>query len=147
MTLATACGSCKKYWYYKMVSYRLSLMLLRLLRFVLSKIILTLDAIFSPTPMQRATEKQALIDQKTAKLVIYQFEGCPFCVKVRRAVKRMGLKIEYRDAQKSPYREELVSGGGELQVPCLRIPKEQAGQYQWKYESNDIIEYLKSQFV
>ena len=72
---------------------------------------------------------------------LYQFKACPFCVKVRRAIKREGLNIETRDAKNNEqYRQELLEQGGKVKVPCLRIEKN--GQVQWLYESNDIIAYL-----
>ena len=76
-------------------------------------------------------------------LVLYQFNGCPFCVKVRRELKRLGLRIELKDADKVPaFKAELLKGGGELQVPCLRIP-EGDGKFRWMYESSAIVEYLR----
>lgn len=96
--------------------------------------------------MERSGESQTKVDQATASLVIYQYEACPFCVKVRRALKRMNLHIELRDAKNQKFKEELIKGGGKNQVPCLRIPKGN-GDFQWLYESNDIISYLKSNYA
>jgi len=95
----------------------------------------------------RSTEAQAAIDAQTAGLVLYQYEACPFCVKVRRSMKRHALKIETRDVKRNHVaREELLAGGGELQVPCLRIEEGEQG-YRWMYESSDIIWYLEGRFV
>jgi len=83
----------------------------------------------------------------TAGLVLYQYEACPFCVKVRRSLKRHVLNIETRDVKRNGVaREELLAGGGELQVPCLRIA-EGDEDYRWMYESSDIIRYLEERFV
>lgn len=77
-------------------------------------------------------------------MALYEFEACPFCVKVRRAVQGMGLKIERRDARKSAvFEKELIEGGGSRQVPCLRI-QEGEGSPKWLYESSEIIAFLKS---
>ncbi|MFL5813519.1 MAG: glutaredoxin family protein, partial [Bdellovibrionia bacterium] len=77
---------------------------------------------------------------------LYQFEGCPFCVKVRREIKRLGLNIEYRDILKNPtWEHEMIQGGGQRQVPCLRIQRED-GNVQWLYESSDINRYLIERF-
>lgn len=122
-------------------------MLLKIIRFIVGKIILALNAIFSPTPIQREATKQAAIDKETAPLALYQFEACPFCVKARRAIKRMNLKIELRDAaNNSVFKNELLTGGGKVQVPCLRIP-ESDGKHRWLYESSDIIRYLEEKFL
>jgi hypothetical protein len=43
-------------------------------------------------------------------------------------------------------REELLSGGGNLKVPCLRIGEGERG-FHWMYEPRDIIGYLAGRFV
>jgi len=118
-----------------------------LIRFVLGRLILFFNWLFTPRSIVRTPEGQAAIDAQTANLVLYQYEACPFCVKVRRAMKRHALKIETRDAKRNQIaREELLAGGGELQVPCLRIEEGDRG-YRWMYESSDIIRYLEGRFV
>lgn len=120
-------------------------MILKFIRWFLGIVIVTLDALFTPRSVTRTPEKQAEVDAATRSLSLYQFEGCPFCVKVRRQIKRLGLKIELRDAQHDPqWREELIRNGGELQVPCLRI--EENGSVRWLYESSDINAYLVEKF-
>ena len=123
-------------------------MLLKLIRFILGKIILTLDMLFPPVPRaKRTAEKQAVIDQETSHLALYQFEACPFCVKVRRHIKRLGLKIKLRDASgDSDARRELEEKGGKVQVPCLRIPEVNGGNDRWMYESSEINQYLSTRF-
>ena len=80
-------------------------------------------------------------------MALYQFRACPFCVKTRRAMKRLGLGIELRDARTDPqWRRQLLGGGGRLQVPCLFIPGE-PGEARWMYESGDIIAYLERRFA
>ncbi len=117
------------------------------IRWVLGRLILLVNALFSPRGVTRSAEQQKLIDQQTSALALYQYEACPFCVKVRRAFKRHSLKIETRDAKRNvAYREELESQGGQLKVPCLRIT-DTDGQVRWLYESSDIISYLEQRFV
>ena len=119
---------------------------MNLIRLILGKLILIINRLTAPTPIQRPPGLQAQIDQQTQKLALYQFEACPFCVKVRRAITRLGLKIELRDAQKvSRFKEELVKEGGMYQTPCLRITKDD-GSVQWMYESSDIIQYIQQRF-
>ena len=120
---------------------------MRIIRLILGKLILFLNWVFSPRSTQRDPEIQAGIDAQTASLTLYQYKACPFCVKVRRAMKRHALNIETRDVKRSETaREELLAGGGDLQVPCLRIEGEQ-GEVQWMYESSDIIRYLEGRFA
>ncbi len=102
------------------------------------------DFVTRPTPITRGEDVQASVDAATQSLSLYQFYACPFCVKVRREIARLGLNIELRDAQTGPYREELAREGGRVMAPCLRI--EDAGQVQWMYESSDIISYLNGRF-
>ncbi len=119
-------------------------MLLKLLREGLGRFII-LISFFIPTGRTRRTaEEQSCVDKKTSALSLYQFYACPFCLKTRRAFKRLGLNIETRDAQKNPHRAELLAGGGEIKVPCLRI--EQNGETIWMYESSDIIAFLEQQY-
>ncbi|ALS32041.1 MULTISPECIES: glutaredoxin domain-containing protein [Pseudoalteromonas] len=114
---------------------------MKLVRWLLGSIILFFNFVFTPRSKKRAPEVQQQLDQQTAQFKLYQFKACPFCVKVRRAIKREGLKIETRDAKSNEqYRQELLEQGGKVKVPCLRI--EQNGQVTWLYESNDIIAYI-----
>ena len=118
-----------------------------IIRLLLGKLILFLNWVFPPRSIKRNPELQASIDQQTALLKLYQYEACPFCVKVRRAMKKNSLTIETRDVKRSKIaKEELLAGGGDLMVPCLRIEDGQ-GQFQWLYESKEIIRYLDSRFI
>ena len=118
-------------------------MLMKVIRWPIGQLILLLNFIFSPRSPKRDAEEQAKIDSKTKSLSLYQLPSCPFCVKVRRTMKREGLKIEVRNINgKNTFSEELVKGGGKRKVPCLRIEKED-GQVQWLYESNDVVTHLQ----
>ncbi|MBT4519558.1 MAG: glutaredoxin [Halieaceae bacterium] len=120
---------------------------MQIIRLILGKLILLLNWVFTPKSVQRDPEEQSSIDQQTANLTLYQYEACPFCVKVRRAMKRHGLTIETRDVKRSAVaKEELLAGGGDLKVPCLRIGEGESG-YRWMYESGEIIGYLEGRFV
>jgi glutaredoxin len=115
-------------------------------RAILGALILLLNWVFTPKSIKREASEQAEIDAQTAKLALYQYKACPFCVKVRRAIKRNGLTIETRDAKRSEqFKAELAQGGGQLKVPCLRI-EEDSGEVRWMYESSDIIDYLEGRF-
>ncbi len=75
-------------------------------------------------------------------LTLYQLPTCLFCWRVRFAAWRMGLSLPMKNVLLSPAsHRELVSGGGKMQVPCLRI--EEGERVRWLYESADIIAYLK----
>ncbi|MDP7592641.1 MAG: glutaredoxin [Litorilituus sp.] len=114
-----------------------------LIRWPIGRLILLLNFIFSPRSPKRTKSKQKEIDTKTQSLSLYQLPACPFCVKVRRAMKREGLKIELRNInQGDDFREELIREGGKKTVPCLRIEKED-GEVQWLYESSDVVAHLQ----
>jgi len=74
-------------------------------------------------------------------LILYQFEACPYCAKVRAAAKELGVEMEMRDTRENDnYREELVAMTGRTQVPCLVIDGRPM------HESDDIVAYLKENF-
>ena len=119
----------------------------RAIHYIVGPFILLWDWLFSPTGIERPAAEQQRIDARTRNLVLYQFLMCPFCVTVRRAIKRLSLKIETRDALRDPTsRELLLASGGKIQVPCLQITDEQ-GNVTWMYESEDIIQYLHREFA
>ena len=116
-------------------------------RWVLSQIIIFIDWLTRPKPMQRSVEAQAEVDQKTKNMALYHFQMCPFCVKTRRQIHRLALNIENRDARNDPqWNQELINDGGKYQVPCLKITAAD-GSVQWMYESTDINQYLEKQFA
>jgi glutaredoxin len=118
-----------------------------IIRLILGKLILLFNWVFTPKSVQRDPQQQATIDSQTKTLTLYQYEACPFCVKVRRAMKRHGLNIEIRDVKRNDVaKQELLAGGGDLKVPCLRIGEGERG-FHWMYESRDIIGYLEGRFV
>lgn len=117
---------------------------MKAIRWILGKIILGLDKLTAPAPMIRSVEEQKQLDEATAQLKLYQFHACPFCVKVRREIRRLNLKIELVDALKDKTAEErLINEGGKRQVPCLYIVNEDKS-VTWLYESNAIIIYLQT---
>ncbi len=115
-----------------------------MIRWPIGQLILLINFIFSPKSPKRALIEQTKLDEETLGISLYQLPSCPFCVKVRRSIKREGLKIELRTISgKNDYREELIREGGKRTVPCLRI--EQAdGQVQWLYESSHVVAHLQS---
>ncbi len=117
------------------------------LRLIIGPIILFVDKITTPRGIKRPEDEQQKIDKEVGNLTLYQFQTCPFCIKVKRNNKRLSLKIETRDAQHNQtYREELLQGGGQVKVPCLRIVDEK-GNDSWMYESDEIMKYLQDRFA
>ncbi|MBA6291904.1 glutaredoxin [Colwellia sp. MB3u-70] len=114
-----------------------------LIRWPIGRLILLLNFIFSPSAPKRSPQLQKEVDASTAHLSLYQLPACPFCVKTRRAMKRLGLNIELRNInQHEQYREELIREGGKRTVPCLKIINADQS-ITWMYESGEIIDYLE----
>ncbi len=115
-----------------------------IIRWILGKLILTLNFIFAPKKGSRPQAEQAQVDQQTANMQLFQYAACPFCVKVRRQMRRLGLNIQTIDAKQADNKQQLLEQGGKTQVPCLRI--EEDGDVTWLYESSAINEYLSARF-
>lgn len=113
-----------------------------IIRWLLGRLILLFNFIFSPRSPKLSAEEKRVLAEKTAHLSLYQLPACPFCVKVRRAMKRKGITLALKNINQQPaLKAELIKDGGKRTVPCLKIAK--ADQpVQWLYESNDIIAYL-----
>ncbi len=121
-------------------------MFFKLVRAIVGPFLLLWEKITAPKGKVRTQAEQQRVDEASRHLVMYQFRTCPFCIKTRQAMRRLSLHIELRDAQRNPqYRQELLEGGGEIKVPCLRISTED-GRITWMYESDRIIEWLDQQF-
>jgi glutathione S-transferase len=73
------------------------------------------------------------------RLILYDFEACPFCRKVREALSHLGLEVEVRPTTRgSVRREELRKRGGKVMVPYLLDPTTGVALY----ESDQIVRYL-----
>lgn len=120
-------------------------MILKLLREGLGRLVIFVDWLTQPNRMQRSPEHQKQIDDAVKGMYLYQLYACPFCIKTRRAMRRLNLPIETRNVHLgSPHRVRLEQGGGKIQVPCLYL--KQDGEDLWMYESADIIAYLEERF-
>lgn len=121
----------------------------RAVRPVLGALILWWERNFPPqTLLKRPADVQRRVDAELTSLALYEFLTCPFCVKVRRELKRLAIDIERRDARDdTEHRRALLIEGGKVQVPCLRISPQAAGaEPSWMYESEEIIAYLRQRF-
>ncbi|WP_445769149.1 glutathione S-transferase N-terminal domain-containing protein [Rheinheimera sp.] len=118
----------------------------RLVRLILTPVMLLAEKLTTPKALVRTAAEQAAVDAACSQLALYQFSACPFCIKVRKQMARLGLNIVRRDAQHNQqHRNELETAGGKIKVPCLRI-ETAPGEVQWLYESADIIAYLQQRF-
>jgi len=85
-------------------------------------------------------------------LELYQFEGCPYCVKVREKLSELGVSYVIHNPRlgkshdgkvtnEQTY-EELVELGGQDQVPYL-VDQQRGTSL---YESDDIVAYLEEHY-
>jgi len=79
-------------------------------------------------------------------LALYYFDGCPFCVRVLRAIDTLGLDVELRNIYEVPdYLKELRQARARTTVPVLRITSAD-GEDRWMPESADIVRYLQASY-
>jgi glutathione S-transferase len=85
-------------------------------------------------------EVGALGPRPERPLELYEFEGCPFCRKVREALSVLDLEaVVYPCPKAGPrFRPEVVRRGGKAQFPYLVDPNRGVEMY----ESDDIVRYL-----
>lgn len=77
-------------------------------------------------------------------LTLYYKIGCPYCKKVQSFAEENQITLEEKDIYSDPsLLEELINRGGKKQVPYL-VDSEKGVEM---YESGDIIEYLKENYV
>jgi glutaredoxin len=113
-----------------------------ILRFVIGKLLLLINYLTWPSAGLRDQKHQIEVEEVLKDYSLYQFNACPFCIKVRREMRRLNLPIELKDARNNEeLKAELLAKGGSPKVPCLRIGDE------WMYESGVIIEYLQRKFA
>jgi len=119
---------------------------MKFVRWLLGRMILTVDFLTRPKPIVRAQHEQDALDVLTAKMSLYQFKACPFCVLVRRDLRKHTLDIELRDAKKDGvHKKDLIQYGGKHKVPCLRL-EDGSENGKWLYESKAIRAFLKIEF-
>lgn len=116
---------------------------MKLIRWILGRIILVIEFAMKPRGVRRSPEEQKALDEATGHLSLYQLQTCPFCVMVRHSMNKHGLNIRTRDVKRDQSaKAELIGYGGKYQVPCLKIEKG-PGDVEWLYESKDIKRYLE----
>lgn len=96
--------------------------------------------------VQRQQTEQDRVDAQTAGLVLYEMPACPYCCKVQRHIRKLGLNIPVLDvlADDDAY-NTLVAATQSSQVPCLYISAP-GTEPRWLFESNDIVAWLEERF-
>lgn len=78
------------------------------------------------------------------QLDLYYYDACPYCQKVLRAMRQLGIKNEItlkNILRSQEAADTLVRVGGKRQVPCLFIDGAPM------YESDDIVAWLQEEFA
>lgn len=73
--------------------------------------------------------------------LLYYKKSCPFCQKVLRFMEANHLTMDTRETTQPGNQNDLIRIGGKKQVPCLVINGKPL------YESDDIVTYLRENFV
>lgn len=117
-------------------------------RTVLGPVMLLKETLTRPKALARAPAEQAKVDAACKDLALYQYQTCPFCIKVRQEMHRLALPhIQRIDVQQpGAARTELTQRGGQAKVPCLKITQPN-GDMRWLYDSEKIISYLRVRFA
>jgi glutaredoxin len=78
-------------------------------------------------------------------LILYEFEACPFCRRVREALEVLGIEAEVRPCPKGGerFRPAAIARGGRAQFPFLVDPNTGSELY----ESSDIVSYLYGRYA
>ena len=119
----------------------------KLVRLILGPFLLLKEQLSKPKGVVRSAADQARVDAECRQLALYQFNTCPFCIKVRQEMRRLSLNVDQRDAQHSAEnRQALLAQGGKSKVPCLKIT-DADNQSRWLYDSKTIIAYLQQRFA
>ena len=70
-----------------------------IIRFLVGKLLLLINFLTWPKPLERETSKQEEVEAQLKNYSLYQFNACPFCIKVRRVMRKLDLPIELKDAK------------------------------------------------
>ena len=79
------------------------------------------------------------------QLILYQFEECPYCAKVRTILDRKGLSYEKVNVvrnREDSLRKKLAEKSGVFTVPVLKI-RDEKGKEEYIGESEKIVKYLE----
>jgi glutaredoxin 3 len=80
--------------------------------------------------------------QPDETLEVYQFEGCPFCKKVRQKLTELQIDFIARQVEPNGDRERVKEVSGQTGVPVLKDPNTDTVMP----ESDDIVDYLEEHY-
>lgn len=99
-----------------------------------------------PEQIQRSDQERRQLAPLLKGLRVYDYKGCPRSLKLRQALHRLNLGIEYCDIRKCQvHHDNLLSQFGRLHAPLLRIEENQS--VRWLDDADDIIQFLDQRFT
>jgi glutaredoxin len=105
------------------------------------------DQWFRVRPLSRSNDEQSSLDRESRRIQLYFSKSCPASIKIKRRCQKLGLRVVEKDVERvNAYRNELIHGGGEVRVPCLRIEGRNSQDTRWLYSSLKIMQYLERRF-
>lgn len=105
------------------------------------------DQCFKVRPLRRSDDEQVLLDRESRRIHLYFCKTCPSSIKIKRRCQKLGLRVVEKDVGRvNAYRNELIHGGGEVRVPCLRVEGHKNQDSRWLYSSVKIMQYLERRF-
>jgi len=81
------------------------------------------------------------MSQPEKMLEVYQFEGCPFCGKVRQKLTELGIDFIARQVDQND-RSRVEEVSGQTNVPVLKDPNTDTIMP----ESDEIVDYLEEHY-
>lgn len=82
------------------------------------------------------------MSQPEEMLEVYQFEGCPYCKKVRQKLTELQIDFIARQVEPKGDRKRVEEVSGQTGVPVLKDPNTDTVMP----ESDDIVEYLEEHY-
>ena len=94
-------------------------------------------ALSSEPPLERGPLLKS--DGTPYELVLYAYDGCPYCQRVYQTLDALGVEVEMRNTMMDrQHRADLVEATGRRTVPCLFIDG------QPMHESREIVRWLQA---
>jgi len=99
-------------------------------------------------PAKRSSEEQSSLDRESRRIQLYFCKTCPSSIRIKRRCQFLGLRVVEKDVMRvNSYRKELIHGGGQVRIPCLRIEGQKGKETRWLYDSDKILAYLDKRFA
>lgn len=99
-------------------------------------------------PVKRSSEEQSSLDRESRRIQLYFCKTCPSSIRIKRRCQFLGLRVVEKDVMRvNSYRKELIHGGGQVRIPCLRIEGQKGKETRWLYDSDKILAYLDKRFA